>query len=280
MAKILIAGCGDVGSRLAIRLADAGHDVFGLRRSSFTLPGVTTLQGDLTRPDSLSLPDGLDIVVILLSPDGYDADAYRRTYHDGTQNLLQALSGQHLRHVFWVSSTSVYGQADGSVVDEESPANPASATARVLLESEALVRNAHWSSTIVRCSGLYGPERLRLLRWIDEGRPVQAEPPLWTNRLHVDDAAGILSFLIVRSLAGIALQDLYIGTDELPAQQHEVLDWIADRMCKPRVAHEMLKASGCGKRLSSQRLALLGYTWQFPDFRSGYETVIQSLAAH
>ena len=100
MAKILIAGCGDVGSRLAIRLADAGHDVFGLRRSSFTLPGITTLQGDLTRPDSLSLPDGLDIVVILLSSDGYDADAYRRTYHDGTQNLLQTLSSQHLRHVF------------------------------------------------------------------------------------------------------------------------------------------------------------------------------------
>lgn len=276
MAKVLIAGCGDVGSRLAVRLASAGHDVFGLRRSPFALPGVKALQGDLTRPDSLDLPSGLDIVVVLPSPDGHDADAYRRTYHDGTRHLLQALCGQSLSHVFWVSSTSVYGQEDGSLVDEHSPANPPGATARVLLESEALVSAAPWPSTIVRCSGLYGPGRLRLLRWVEEGRPVQAEPPAWTNRLHVDDAAGILAFLIVRSLAGMTVQGLYIATDQAPAPQHEVLDWIADTMGVSRVSHETRQGSKCNKRLSSERLARLGYTWQYPDFRSGYRSVIQS----
>lgn len=276
MAKVLIAGCGDVGSRLAIRLAQEGHEVFGLRRSPFVLPGVTTLQGDLTRPDSLILPDALDIVVILPAPDGHDAGAYRRTYHDGTQHLLQALSGQSIRHVFWVSSTSVYGQEDGSQVDEDSVAHPASPTARVLLESEALVRAAAWPATIVRCSGLYGPGRWRLLRWVEEGRPVQAEPPAWTNRLHVDDAAGILAFLIVRSLAGLTVQDLYIATDPAPTPQHEVLDWIADTMGVLRVSHETRQGGKSNKRLSSQRLARLGYTWQYPDFRSGYRSVIQS----
>lgn len=274
MAKVLIAGCGDVGSRLARRLVEAGHDVTGLRRSPQDLPGVTSLKADVTQPDTLVFPPGLDAVFIILTPDGHDADAYRRTYLEGTRNLLLALSGQTLRHVFWVSSSSVYGQEDGSDVDEDSPAEPVTATARVLLESEALVRAAPWSSTIVRCSGLYGPGRFRLLRWVEEGRPVVAAPPQWTNRLHVDDAAGILAFLFVRVLAGIAIDPLYIATDQKSVPQHEVLDWLADTMDRPRVPHEARQGATCNKRLSSQRLAALGYTWQYPDFRHGYLSVI------
>jgi nucleoside-diphosphate-sugar epimerase len=271
-----LLAAGDVGSRLAVRLAAAGHEVFGLRRSAFTLPGVTALQGDLTRPESLILPASLDVVVVLPSPGEGSADAYRRTYYTGTQHLLQALCGQSLRHVFWVSSTSVYGQDDGSRVDEASPAEPVSITARILLESEALVQAAPWPVTIVRCSGLYGPGRLRLLRWVEAGRPVQAAPPSWTNRLHVEDAAGILAFLIVRSLAGMTVQDLYIATDPAPAPLHEVLDWIADTMELSRVSHETRQGGRCNKRLSSERLARLGYTWQYPDFRSGYRVVLPS----
>lgn len=274
MAKVLIAGCGDVGSRLARRLAEAGHDVTGLRRSPLELPGFTSLQADVTRPDTLVLPPGLDVVFIILTPDGHDAEAYRRTYLEGTRNVLAALSGQSLQHVFWVSSSSVYGQDDGSEVDEDSPAEPATATARVLLDSEALVRAAPWPSTIVRCSGLYGPGRFRLLRWVEEGRPVVAEPPQWTNRLHVDDAAGILAFLFVRRLAGIAIDPLYIATDQESVPQHDVLDWLADRMNRPRVPHEARQGASRNKRLSSQRLAALGYAWQYPDFRRGYLSVI------
>ena len=276
MAKILIAGCGDVGSRLATQLAQQGHEVIGLRRSPFVLPGVTALQGDLTQPDSLNVPDNLDIVVVLLSPDGHDVDAYRRTYYNGTQHLLQALRGQQLKHLFWVSSTSVYGQDDGSMVDEHSAAEPTSATAQVLLTSEALAQTASWPTTVVRCSGLYGPGRLRLLRWVEEGRAVQVDPPSWTNRLHVDDAAGILTLVIVRSLAGMTVQDLYIATDPAPAPQHEVLDWIADTMKVSRVSHEARQGGRSNKRLSSVRLARLGYVWQYPDFRSGYRSVISS----
>lgn len=276
MAKVLIAGCGDVGGRLARRLVDAGHEVIGLRRSGGVPAGVTGLQADVTRPETLQLPPDLDAVFIILSPDGHDAAAYRRTYFDGTRHLLSALSGQRLRHVFWVSSTSVYGQEDGGWVDETSPTEPATETARVLLQSEGVVRAGPWPCTLVRCSGLYGPGRLRLLRWVEEGRPVVVEPPQWTNRLHVDDAAGILAFLFVRVLSGLAVQDLYIATDQKSATQDEVLDWLADTMRRPRVPHEVRQGGKSNKRLTSQRLADLGYEWQYPDFRSGYLPVIHA----
>lgn len=274
MAKILIVGCGDVGTRLATRLVTAGHEVAGLRRSSFALPGVTSLQGDVTDPASLHLPAGLDAVFIILSPDGQDAAAYRRTYRDGTRHVLAALAGQSLRHVFWVSSSSVYGQEDGSLVDESSPAAPVTATAQVLLESEELVRHSPWPATIVRCSGLYGPGRLRLLRWVESGRPVQAAPPQWTNRLHVDDAAGILAFLLEQVLAERGVEEVYIATDDQPVAQHEVLDWLADSMGLPHVAHVNNPGGKCNKRLSNQRLKALGYQWQYPGYREGYRSVL------
>lgn len=291
MAKTLIIGCGDIGTRLATRLAQAGHAVSGLRRSAFALPGVTALAGDVTAPASLRFPEGLDYVFVLLAPGEGREAAYRRVYLDGTRHVLAALAGQALRRVFWISSSSVYGQDDGSWVDEDSPAEPASATARVLLESEALLRESAWPATIVRFAGLYGPGRLRLLRRVEAATPVQAEPPQWTNRIHADDGAGMLAFLLERHEAGTALADTYLGSDDAPAPQHEVLDWLADHMRLPRLlrlppapnAPPVTPAlppgaadAGRNKRLSNERIAALGYRFLFPDYRSGYAAVLRA----
>jgi nucleoside-diphosphate-sugar epimerase len=276
MAKILIAGCGDVGSRLATRLAAAGHAVFGLRRSPLALPGVTALAGDVTDPATLHFPEGLDYLFVLLAPGESGEAAYRRVYLEGTRHVLAALAGQRLKRVFWISSSSVYGQDDGSIVDEDSPATPDSATARMLLASEALLRQCVWPATIVRFAGIYGAGRLRLLRWVEAARPVQAEPPLWTNRIHAEDGAGLLAFLLAQAESGVALADTYIGTDDLPAPQHEVLDWLADSCGLPRVPHADAPGAGGNKRLSNARLRALGYQFQFPDYRRGYAEVLRA----
>lgn len=274
MAKVLIVGCGDVGSRLAALLVAGGHEVHALRRSVFSLPGVQALQGDVTQPETLQLPAGLDHVFVLLAPGESGEDAYRRVYLDGTRNLLALLENQQLRRIFWVSSSSVYGQDDGSWVDEDSPAAPLSPTAQVLREAEALVAAASWPATVVRFAGIYGPERLRLVRLVQSGKPVLADPPQWTNRIHVEDCAGILNFLFVRDLSGTNLASLYIGVDDEPVSQHEVLDWLADRLGLPRVARVSRPGAGSNKRLSNRRISALGYSLRFPDYRAGYSAVM------
>jgi nucleoside-diphosphate-sugar epimerase len=278
MAKVLIVGCGDVGGRLATLLATAGHEVLGLRRHSFALSGVQALEGDVTEPTTLRFPSGLDYVFVLLAPGESGEAAYRRVYYDGTRNVLAALAGQSLRRLFWISSSSVYGQDDGAWVDEESPVEPASATARVLLESEGLVRAGAWPATVVRLSGLYGSGRLRLVNWVRTARPVQVEPVSWTNRIHVADAAGLLAFLLEKDHAGAALAATYLGTDSEPAPQHEVLDWLADRLSLPRVPRETRPGAGCNKRLRNVRLLALGYKLRFPDFRAGYADMLAAEA--
>ena len=274
MAKILIVGCGDVGGRVAAALAGRGHEIYGLRRSAFSIPGVHALRGDVCDAASLQFPAGLDYVFIALSPDVAGEDAYRRVYLDGTRNVLAALDGQRLRHVFLVSSTSVYGDDDGRMVNEESVAVPGSASARLLLDMEQSVAGGGWPATVVRFAGIYGPGRLRLVHWVQSGRPVQSEPPAWTNRIHVEDCAGMLVFLFEQAVAGTILASVYIGTDDRPAPQHEVLDWLADALGLPRVAHEIRPGGGGNKRLSNRRISALGYRFRFPGYPEGYRAVM------
>lgn len=277
MAKILIVGCGDIGARLATELVQAGHAVTGLRRSAFSVPGVQTLCADVTEPASLHFPPGLDYVFIILSPGESGAAAYRRVYLDGTRHVLQALAGQDLRRIFWISSSSVYAQDDGSWVDEDSVTDPVSASAKILLETEALVGSCEWSATVLRFSGIYGPGRLNLLRWVETGRPVQAQPVLWTNRIHVEDCAGLLFFLCTQDLSGIKLAACYIGTDDQPATQQEVLNYVADARALPHVIGEVRPQAGSNKRLSNRRISALGYKFRFPGYREGYQAVIAAL---
>jgi len=277
MAKILIVGAGDVGGRLARALAADGHEVIALRRRPAGLPGLRELAADVTRPESLVLPDGLDVVVTALSPGESGAEAYRRVYVEGTRALQRALAGQRLRHQFWLSSTSVHGEDGGEVVDEDTPPHPASDTARALLDAEALVRASSWPATIVRFGGLYGPGRPRLLRWVESGRPVQCQPPLWSNRLHVEDAAGFLRHLIGLALAGRRPRALYLGVDDQPAPQHEVLAWLAGRMGLPAPPGEARPGAGQGKRCLNRALRGSGYVLRYPDYRAGYAQVLQAI---
>jgi nucleoside-diphosphate-sugar epimerase len=277
MAKILIAGCGDIGARLATELVKAGHEVIGLRRSAFSMSGVQSLCADVTAPASLHFPTALDYVFIILSPGETGEAAYRRVYLDGTRHVLQALSGQILRRIFWVSSSSVYAQNDGAWVDEDSATEPVSASAQILLETEAMVERCEWPATVLRFAGIYGPGRLRLMRWLTAGRAVQAQPPLWTNRIHAEDCAGILAFICAQDLRGVALAQRYIGVDDEPVTQQEVLDWLADELMLSHVAGETRASAGSNKRLSNKRISALGYKFRFPSYREGYRDVIKTL---
>src|SRR4051812_44090571 len=99
MARVLIAGCGDVGTELGVRLVEEGHTVWGLRRHCDALPpSLHPLSADLTKPETLyALPPALDVVFYTAAPSNSSADNYRAMYVDGTRHLLAALETQ--KHV-------------------------------------------------------------------------------------------------------------------------------------------------------------------------------------
>ena len=267
--RVLIAGCGYVGSALAARLASAGDLVFGLRRRPAALPpGVVPIAADLADASALrTLPGPFDAVVYAAAPDRREEAAYRAVYQDGVARLVDATAGA--RFVL-VSSTSVYGQDDGSEVDEKSPTEPASFNGRSVLAGEAHVLAGGVRPVVLRCAGIYGPGRTRLLDAARAGRlAVAPGTTRYTNRIHRDDVAGALEHLLRLG----APERVYVGADAEPATEEAVYRWLAARVGRPLPEPgdaAVSSAPASGKRCSSRRLLVSGYRLRFPSFREGY----------
>jgi nucleoside-diphosphate-sugar epimerase len=283
MARMLIAGCGFVGSALAEMLAADGHDVIALRRSESAPPaGATPLRADLTSASDLErLPPDVDVIFHTAAPDGPSLEAYRAAYVDGLRNVIAATTrrGRRPRRLLLTTSTAVYAQDHGEWVDEDSPAEPQRFQGRSLLESERIARDSGIEAVAVRFGGLYGPRRNRLIEQVLRGEAALPARPAYTNRIHRDDCAGVL-----RHLAAIERPaPVYLGVDHEPADRRDVLVWIAERLGAPRPPVEPTSPPSAGgeaapdatgKRCRNDRLRKSGYRFRFPTFREGYEDVI------
>ncbi len=273
MSAILIAGCGDVGTLLAGLLVDAGHDVAGIRRDPARLPdGVEPIAADLSRPETLrALPGPFDAVVYTATAGEGSDEAYRRVYVDGQRNLLEALGAAPARWIF-TSSTSVYAQRDGEWVDEDSPTEPARFSGLRMLEAERFVAGLDTLGTSVRFGGIYGEGRTWLVERVRAGAPCVAEPPLYTNRIHREDCAGVLSHVLALNEPA----PRYLAVDSAPAAQCEVMDWIAARLGLPSPAREEPRSTRASKRCRNDRLLASGYRLRFPTYREGYGRMLAS----
>lgn len=272
----LILGCGDVGSALALQLKAAGHRVIGARRHPEHLPeGIERLALDVLQPERL--PDA-DILVYAVSADRFEAAAYRQAYPEGLEAVLSVLEQQKRppRHVFFVSSTSVYDQKDGETVDEDSTTDPQSFSGKLMLEAEQRLLSSTLPGTVVRFSGLYGPGRERLIGQVREGRIAAATPVMYSNRIHRDDGANILAWLIERVLQDDDIAPLYLATDTTPAPLHDVMQWLAKALkVEPRQDIQSPLRRRASKQCRSARLEQEGYRFLYPSYKEGYRHILQ-----
>jgi nucleoside-diphosphate-sugar epimerase len=278
MARVLIAGCGYVGGALGRMLSAEGHQVWGLRRSATgKADGMRSVRADLTRSETLGgLPGGIEFVFYTAGAKSREEAAYRSTYLDGIGNLLRALreQGERPRRVFFTSSTAVYGQRRGEWVDEESVTMPTRFSGDILRLSEGLLLAGSFPATVLRLGGIYGPGRTSMIERVREGAARRRPgPPHFTNRIHRDDAAGALHHLMARVAEP---ENLYLGIDSEPADESQVLCWLADRLGLPHPPEgESSSRRGAGsKRCSNARLLAAGYRFRYPSFREGYEALL------
>ena len=279
---LMIAGCGDVGGRLGQQLSTAGWTVFGLRRNVALLPqGILPVAGDL-HADACPAAwpsEPLDYLVYCAAATDHDEAGYRAAYVDGLRRVLtwMAQSSQRPKRLLFVSSSGVYGQQLGEWVDEQSPAEAGSYSGRIMREAEQLALNSGLPASLVRLTGLYGPGREWLLKQVRQGYRVVSEPPLYGNRIHVDDAAGLLAYLLQADARGVELDDCYIGVDDQPAPLYDVVAWLREQL---EISHwsddSTVRRSG-SKRCSNARARALGWTPQYPSYREGYRAILQQL---
>ncbi|UVE45543.1 SDR family oxidoreductase [Pseudomonas chlororaphis] len=278
--SVLIAGCGDVGSRLAKQLLAENWQVYGLRRTVSQLPeGVIGVAGDLFSEQCPAAwpTTPLDYLVYSAAATEHDEAGYRAAYVEGLTHVLGWLkqNGQSPKRLLFVSSSSVYGQKDGEWIDETSPAQAGGYSGRLMLEAEQVALQSGIPASLVRLTGIYGPGREWLLNQVRQGYRVAIDPPLYGNRIHADDAAGLLAFLLQADRRGVPLEDCYIGVDDAPVPLAEVVGWLREYLGVTEWADNSSVRRSGSKRCSNARARALGWEPRYPSFREGYAKIIE-----
>jgi len=276
-SKVLIVGYGDLGSAIAKRLADSNTEVYAVARTLRETAYAHMIQADVTIPASLDALRMIqpNILVYCVAAGGQTDAQYQQAYVDGLRNvLLTQRDNAQLKHVFFVSSTRVYGQQSDELLSEVNAAVPADFGGERLLEAESLLNSLSCGATALRLSGIYGPGRLRMINLAKAPERWPANDG-WTNRIHRDDAANFLVYLIQQVFAGQQIKPCYIVTDSQPVRQYEVLNWIAAQLkLKPSATPTV----GGGKRLSNQAMLATGFVLQYPNYQAGYQALLSELA--
>jgi len=293
--RVLIVGVGYVGLPLGAELVRQGHEVYGLRRSvaspeTLRHAGILPLLADISRAETLAgLPNDFDWVVNCAATGGGSVADYRQLYLNGTRNLIAWLSSAFARRprvrYIYTSSTGVYGQNDGSLVDESSPTEAASETAQVLLATErtllAAAREQQFPAIILRAAGIYGPGRGYLLKQflLGEAR-IEGDGGRVLNMIHRDD----LIRAIIAALERGKPREVYNAVDDEPVSQLAFFTWLAAKLGRPlppvvTASPEIPRRRGLtNKRISNRKLRTeLGCELKFPTFREGYAAEIATL---
>jgi nucleoside-diphosphate-sugar epimerase len=288
-ARYLIAGCGYVGLRLARALLSRGPTV-GLVATAESARRLESLGIDAI---SWNLDDaeqgvpkgfGMPSVIYYLTPPPTSGSTDPRL-----KRFLARLPGPPAR-LLYMSTTGVYGDAGGALVDEDSPTNPGSERAARRVDAEQSVRS--WCTrngvawTILRVPGIYGPGRLPLERLKRREPMIRHSEAGFSSRIHVDD---LVSACLLAGSAPRAVERIYNVTDGNPASMTEYFERVAMLSGLPppelisREEAERVLSPGLmsylseSRRVDSRRIRdELGFAPRFTDLRLG---ILSSLPA-
>lgn len=236
---LLIIGCGDIALR-TIPLLQAHYRVLGLCRDpeKFTQLrsyGIIPVPGDLDCSRSLDKLAGIAQVVIHLAPPpNYGKKDTRTT------NLLAALTNRPQtksvilpQRLIYISTSGVYGNCNGALIDEVYPTKPGNDRALRRIHAENQIRSwgarNHVNTSILRVPGIYAGNRLPLAR-LREGMPMLLEADdSYTNHIHANDLAQI----ICATIRYAKPSRIYHACDDSHLKMGEYFDLVADKYCLP-----------------------------------------------
>lgn len=282
--RALIIGCGYVGTALGARLVQLGHEVVGVRRSGEPEQGLQIISADITQPAEWAKIDAaFDWVVNLVSSNKGGVDEYRQVYLEGNRNLVNWAAGRGLKKIVYASSTSVYAQKDGSAVKESSPTEPATDTAKVLVEAEKILLQAAPALTcvILRVAGIYGPERGHLFKqYLKNEAKIPGKGERIINMIHRDDLVEVIIAALKNGRAG----EIYNAVDDEPVAMINFYRWLAETLGKwmpPFAAEEEepeRKRAVTSKKVQNRKMKIeLGVQLKYPTYRQGYTVEIKRL---
>ena len=233
MNKILIVGCGDIAMRVA-RLLNARFRLFGLIRNpayteKLSKAGFIPLLADLDNLHSLYRLAGLADTVLHFAP---PPQADRITSTDTrTRNLLAALSrGRLPSRLIYISTSGVYGDCNGDVVNETRLTNAQNPRAKLRIDAEKQIRrwarNNGVHASILRVPGIYAADRLPVERLKKATPAIAASEDGYTNHIHADD----LARCIIAAMHRAQPNRVYHTVDDSHMKMGDYFDAVADAL--------------------------------------------------
>lgn len=231
--KIAVLGCGYVGAEFARQARAAGHEVLGVVRSApsrdrLRQAGVPAAAFDIQSDDWSALPGAFDAVVYAASTGGGGPEAYALAYDLGVRRAIGWAHAVGAKVFVFTSSTGVYRQDDGGVVDESSEVGGAPTADAILRGEQAVMVSGFAKARVLRFGGLYGPGRHHLVDQLRRGENViGGRVDHFINYLHRDDAASSVLAAIIRGPQGART---YNVGDGKPVTKEALARWIAARL--------------------------------------------------
>jgi len=275
--KVLVTGAtGMVGSRLVPLLLRQGHHVTGLVRdrdralADPALQGLTLVEGDLLRPETLAAPVRGQDVVFHLAVLGHFNEAasgaadFTRTNVEGTSALFQQCLDAGVGRVVYTSTSAALGFIKAKVIDEDAEPNPLTPYGESKLEADRVVeRFAARGLPVVtlRFTHIYGPgdrrDFLSIIRMIRKGIfPQIGLGPNYYPALYIDDAVAALALCLDRGRDG----EFYIVTDSDPHDTRTIRRLVRQELGLPPRPYLVVPASAAllGSMLAERLLPALG----------------------
>jgi len=204
---IAIAGLGWLGMSLAQRLMTLGYRVKGSvtsvkKAAVLQAKGMDAYAVNITEEGVEGAVRGLlkdaEVLVIMIPP------GLRRNsgsdYVLKMSHFLDEVQASQVAQVIFVSSTSVYGDAQGVVTERDVP-SPEHDAGKQVFQTEQLFFNApELQTSIVRFGGLFGGTR-QPAKFL-AGRKELSGGNAPVNLIHRDDCVGILSEIIMQQHYG------------------------------------------------------------------------------
>lgn len=223
--RMLIIGCGYVGSSIAKFWRSKGHFVTVTTRSQERFDSLKQIADAVSLVKTESFENSLkellkqnDVVVLSVAPSIHED--YEQTYLHTAQSLMDKIKSSVVKQIIYTSSTSVYGEQGGNWVDENTPLCPSNPNTEILCETEKILMNplGELKTCIFRLGEIYGPGREienRLKRL--QGQLLPGTGGNYTNLIHLTDIVHALDFALTHELKGIynLCQDLHIPRKEL-----------------------------------------------------------------
>ena len=280
-----VLGAGFIGAQYAQQASQLKENVIAIRRSKEEPSSDSTvhlrwLSRDLFETDALSDLPNPQKILIAVSPSERSQSAYHRAFVTLSEIVLKEIERRSIKDasikdcsIVLISSTAVYSEESGNIVDDTASAKASSETSAAIITGESLLLEQHKNATVLRCSGLYGPGRDRLIRQVLSG-DYKIDPlhPRLMNRVHKEDVAAA-----ALQCMNHPLSRAIICTDTESAPDHEVYQFLAQQLgvtlhSQANMGSEKTRAN---KRLIASFLKESGFIYRYPSYREGYSEMIR-----